>query len=424
MLFYNGLEAIIFNRYQLLKCDELVILSGYVGPAPVHKLKELPIKTTVIYGMYGSDGIQRGLHQALVNENNTVPNIDVLYSTAPVHAKCYIWKYKGEVVHALIGSANFSTNGLTTPFKETLAETTADTFDPLNEYLQLVLCRSIPCDQAVVSQNRRRKKTEDNNVEYDKDICKMPLYIVENGTKIVPASSGLNWGMAKLTGSHVNINDAYIRIGADLIEHYPDLFPKKQDSPTDDSQTGRKGHRHNDNIDIIWDDGTTMQGLLEGTIPKIIDGEKCNYPKQIATTPSKALLGAYLRKRLGVPEGKAITMKDFQRYGRDTIDVSLQGEGIYYFDFSVVVNSNTQPILIENYHSPVSNNHSMVAESSKDYGRKNTVTCKHCGKQYSQKRSRQLVGHREKEDDICPYCNQSNGASMEWEYDNKKIEND
>jgi len=65
------------------------------------------------------------------------------------------------------------------------------------------------------------------------------------------------------------------------------------------------------------------------------NGKKVNYPKQISTTPKKAILGQYLRKRMGVPEGKAITIQDFERYGRKTIDVSLQGEGIYLFDFSV-----------------------------------------------------------------------------------------
>ena len=77
-----------------------------------------------------------------------------------------------------------------------------------------------------------------------------------------------------------------------------------------------------------------MTGLLEGTRTKTVDGIKVEYAKQIATTPSKALLGKYMRKRLGVPEGQAITMADLERYGRKTIDISLQGEGVYFFDFS------------------------------------------------------------------------------------------
>ena len=38
---------------------------------------------------------------------------------------------------------------------------------------------------------------------------------------------------------------------------------------------------------------------------------------------------------MGIAEGKPITYADLQKYGRTSIDVSLQGEGIYYFDFSV-----------------------------------------------------------------------------------------
>lgn len=337
MLFYQNLENIVFTRNQLFQCDELVILSGYVGPTPIRKLETLPIKSTVIYGMYGCDGIQRSLHDTLVAENSSLSKVDILYSTIPVHSKCYIWKNKGSVVHALIGSANFSTNGLTTPFKEVLAETTYDTFDPLKQYLDMVLDRTINCEDAIVKNNKSRfqkqGQTQDTK-EFDKDICTMPLYVMEHGIQTVPAKSGVNWGLASLSGSHVNLNDAYIKIGAKMLEHYPEMFPKKQECPSEDEKIGRKGHRHNDNIEILWDDGTTMTGLLEGSIPKSINGIKELYPKQISTTPNKSELGKYIRKRMGIAEGVPITMADFKAYGRASIDVSLQGEGIYYFDFS------------------------------------------------------------------------------------------
>ena len=333
MLFSRDLENIIFTRNQLFKCDELVVLSGYVGRTPIHKLEALPLKATVIYGMYGCEGIQKRLHESLMVESKSLSRVSILYSTIPVHSKCYIWKNKGEVVHALVGSANFSVNGLTTPFKEVLAETTVDTFDPLDHYVQMILEKAIDCEAATVKENKRRVRGEE--AEYDKDICTMPLYIIENGIPMVPLQSGINWGMAKLSGSHVNINDAYIRIGADLIEHYPDFFPKKQECPSEGVSTGRQGHRHNDNIEILWDDGTTMTGLLEGSVPKNINGIHELYPKQISTTPSKAELGKYLRGRMGIKEGKPITYADLKSYGRTSIDVSLQGEGIYYFDFSV-----------------------------------------------------------------------------------------
>ncbi|MCR5235836.1 MAG: NgoFVII family restriction endonuclease [Lachnospiraceae bacterium] len=333
MLFYQNLDKIVFTRNQLFKCDELVIISGYVGPHPIQQLQTLPIKSTVVYGMYGCDGIRQGLHNTLVEENKSLDNTDIFYSTIPVHSKIYIWKNQGEVVHALVGSANFSTNGLTTPYKEVLAETTYDTFDALNQYAKMILDKAITCDEAQVSANKSRavSTTVDYTV-YDPDVCSMPLFVIENNQRTVPLQSGINWGRAKLTGSHVNINDAYIRIGAELLEYYPKLFPPKQESPVED--VGKKGHRHNDNIEIIWDDGTQMIGLLEGSISKEINGKREKYPKQISTTPSKAELGKYIRGRLGKKDGELITLKDLEEYGRTTIDVSIQGEGVYYFDFS------------------------------------------------------------------------------------------
>ena len=368
MLFYRNLDNIIFHRNELFRCDELIVLSGYVGPHPVHMLKDLPLKTTVIYGMYGSEGIQRSLHSALIQENRELDNVDILYSSMPVHAKCYIWKDRGEVVHALVGSANFSTNGLTTPYKEVLAETTRDTFDPLDQYLNMVLSGAISCEDAVVKNNRRKSRAANANAGiYDPDVCSMPLYIVENGREVVPTSSGINWGMAKLTGSHVNINDAYIRIGKDLLEHYPLLFPPKQREPSEDEEVVRRDHRHNDSIDIIWDDGTSMTGLLEGSVTKTDDnGQKVLYPKQVSTTPRKAILGKYLRERMGIPEGRAITITDFERYGRKTIDVSLQGEGIYYFDFSV--GEGYQTVNLSSQYSLGQMSLDMVAEKQGVYG--------------------------------------------------------
>jgi len=48
------------------------------------------------------------------------------------------------------------------------------------------------------------------------------------------------------------------------------------------------------------------------------------------------------------------------------------------------------------------------------------VTCKHCKRIYRQSTSRQTPGLRFSEDDTCPYCNESNGSSLEFEYNNRK----
>jgi hypothetical protein len=74
-----------------------------------------------------------------------------------------------------------------------------------------------------------------------------------------------------------------------------------------------------------------MEGLLEGNY----EIGELTYPKQISSFPLKRILGEYIRQRIGVPNGARITRRNLENYGRTTIDVSLIGQGLYYFDFSV-----------------------------------------------------------------------------------------
>lgn len=328
MLYKQDLENLIFSKHQLISCDELVIISGYVGPDPVMKLQTLPIPVTVVYGMYGCDGIHQALHNSLVKAQQTIKNINIFYSLVPVHSKCYVWKNNNKIQGALIGSANFSKNGLTTPFKEVLADATIDTFLPLSQYINDILKNTVLCIQAQVKNNSLRVSPSINTS--NPNICSLPLYYIKNGKKHVHDKSGLNWGKAS---AHVAMHDAYIPIGVNAIDAYPNLFPVKTSTPN--NQAGKKNHRHNDNIEVIWDDGVVMTCVLEGNCSRNINGIKQVFPKQLCSTPRKGLLGEYLRKRMGLPSNHFITYSDLQNYGRDTIDVSLQGEGIYYCDFSV-----------------------------------------------------------------------------------------
>lgn len=319
MLYTRNLEEIIFQRHNLVQTDELIILSGYVGPSPIERLNQLPFHSKVIYGMYGSEGIKYSLHNSLLSLQNRIDNISIFYSTLPVHSKCYVWKRRGEIVHALVGSANFSTNGLTTPFREILAETTVDTFEPLDSYLLQVLNNSIDCREGFAAAAVTAPAALPA-------YCSMTLLDPRTGE--TQNANGLNWGQNP--NNHTNRNDANIPIRADYIRNYPNLFPAKQVFPLLADERGRP-QRHNDAIEILWDDGITMEGLLEGNY----DIGEVTYPKQISSFPLKKILGEYIRQRIGVPNGARITRRHLENYGRTTIDVSLIGEGLYYFDFSI-----------------------------------------------------------------------------------------
>lgn len=317
MLYTEDLEELIFHRHQIHETDELIVLSGYLGPRPVARLEELPFNSTVIYGMYGSEGIKPTLHNSLTSIQGSVANLNIFYSQLPVHSKCYAWRRRGEIIHALVGSANFSVNGLTTPFREVLAETTFDTFRPLNAYIQHVLNNSISC----LEIGTERIIESIINAEF----CSMSL-VGKDGE--VQNAAGLNWGQNP--NNHTTPNDAYIALRTQHIKDYPHLFQPKQINPQHLDNRGRM-QRHNDSIEIIWDDGITMEGLLEGSQP--VNG--MIYPKQISSFPVKAQLGEYIRTRIGVPLGQPVRRHHLERYGRTDIQVSLLGDGVYKFDFSV-----------------------------------------------------------------------------------------
>lgn len=51
----------------------------------------------------------------------------------------------------------------------------------------------------------------------------------------------------------------------------------------------------------------------------------------------------------------------------------------------------------------------------------NIVVCTHCKKIYYQHTIEQVHGFREVDNDICPYCKESNGRSGDVEYFNRRL---
>lgn len=326
-MFTNDLENIIFNRHLECNADQLLILTGYIGPYPFSKLKELPIKCQVIYGMYGADSIGEKLHNSLINIELNMSNTELLYSQNPVHAKCYLWQKNGKIIDALVGSANFSRNGLATPNREILVEANPLVFDELKSYFNHILKNSIHCHS-----NQIKFKSPTNIVKNPIAAKQCKLSFLSSRNLEVPEKSGLNWGAnsIQLGGTaHTCIGDAEIRITKEAIIAFPNLFPPKLAIPN--ANNTKKFKRQNDEIELIWDDGTIMKGLLEQNI--FYEGSV--YPKAICSSASKSELGLYLRKRIGVSDKHTITKRDLEKYGRTDVTISLQSEGVYYMDFSV-----------------------------------------------------------------------------------------
>lgn len=332
MLYYKELDKKIFEMQgNLASSNNIVIVSGYVGYQTIKRLGEICGDThiTIIYGMYGRDSISLPLHEALKEIQAQYKNIEILYSTIPVHSKIYTWNCDQRIEKALIGSANFSISGLMNDYKEVLADVDDQTFFELRDYCDFVLSKAINCTDSSVrfKSVRKSKNTKRPHTGSDTGVFRATLL---DSRGLVPKKSGLNWG---LSSGHVSEGDAYIRITVNDIKAFPDLFPPKKYFGIENPLSSGRRNRENDEVELIWDDGEKMIGLLEGQQSKPING--LMYPKQLSTSPQKSILGKYLRKRLGVDMNHTITKADLKRYGRDYIDISLIGEGIYYMDFSV-----------------------------------------------------------------------------------------
>lgn len=55
------------------------------------------------------------------------------------------------------------------------------------------------------------------------------------------------------------------------------------------------------------------------------------------------------------------------------------------------------------------------------YEHEGIVKCLHCNRLYRQRTEEQVPGFREVDEDICPYCNKSNGRSGDVEFYNYAI---
>ena len=332
MLYCKNLkETVLGMQGNLISSNNIIIVSGYVGYQPIKDLCETcsGVDITIIYGMYGCERIKQPLHKALVEIQETYPNVTILYSTIPVHSKIYIWNCDDLIKRALVGSANFSVNGLMNDYKEILSDVERNTFPTLKAYCDYVEEHAINCKSTEVEVSKITSASGKSKQEQPliaQNTCRISL--TDKDGEVSP-KSGLNWG---LSNGHVAQGDAYIRITNDLIKLFPNLFPPKKYVGIENVDSKGRKNRENDEIELIWDDGEKMMGLLEGQTGAI---NGLVYPKQLSSSPKKSILGKYLRKRLGVSLEHTITKSDLKRYGRTNIDVTLIGEGIYYLDFSV-----------------------------------------------------------------------------------------
>ena len=355
VLVENLLESLIKN---IDTCDEIVIISGYSSPDVIATIAKLGKPTLFYYGMYGAEGITERQLTSFRNLQKEYTNLKIrLVFKHRVHTKAYLFMNNKEIRHAMIGSANFSSNGLMgVKNSEILVELNDIELAQGSQYLsQLDTYRndidtiSISCtDSKVITRTKvtpkqsafRKKGQEVFPLTGNPHVAIMPFYSIDKGKKVINKHSGINWGLqsghVKKSGKYT---EAYIPVTATLIDNYPIIFP-----PFPDIRTTTEGKitRRSDPVTVLWDDGVVMQMIFSGSgVQRPPEGKRHSgdpfreYPKQFTSADGGGeMLGEYLRKRMGVAPKGLISLADFKKYGRDYVILTYIAPGYYEADFS------------------------------------------------------------------------------------------
>ena len=289
-------------------CDEFIAISGYIGPDPIIQFSEKKINMKIYYGM-ANETLNYKFDKKLKELDREYTNLQIYYPTIAIHSKIYIWKKNNTIIGAFCGSANFSSNSLLKINRDVLLDVDKDDYTKLNEYQNLIQNSSIRCKDYLIE-----KESNETDECLDSEICtSSPLF--GNASKI-------NWGHSP--NGHVNKRDSYISVRKKDIRNYPKLFPPKEGN-------AGLGYADNEPIEVIWDDGSSMVCLLEGS--QTINGMR--YPNKISSYGSKKIIGDYIRKRMNILPGTFVSESDFHAYGRNNIEISLISDNVYYFNFEL-----------------------------------------------------------------------------------------
>lgn len=340
------------------KYDRVVIISGYSSPDAIEMIAALGKPVTFFYGMYGAEGITEHQLMNFRTLQTKYTNLDIqLVYQHRVHTKAYLFMQDEKIAHALVGSANFSSNGLLgVKNSEMLVELNnqelasgSQYINQLNSYWNDIASISVSCnDPKVITRTKaspkraifHKKGQEVFPLTSDPLVAIMPFYSIENGKKVINKRSGINWGLQRgHSKKSSEYKEAYIPVTAKLVDNYPIVFPPFPDIRT---STDGKATRKSDPVTVLWDDGTVMQMIFSGGgVQRPTQGYRNpgdpfrEYPKQFTSADGGGeVLGKYLRKRMGVAPKDLITLSDFKKYGRDYVILTYIAPGYYEADFS------------------------------------------------------------------------------------------
>ena len=297
--------------------SSLYIISGYSSATFTKRhLKDLNsidrnIDVNLIIGMTGN----RNDHQAYLDLKKHYKNLLHVYyikSYPEVHAKAYAWL--GSSPQGFSGSANYSQQAFIGSQVNQLEYTDPNT---VKSFYDTLLPKTVPITAYKPTQQtvipiipQPKGSVQPGRINWlIPDVSVQISLLARDGE--VPSASGLNWGHSTASKNKNkpneprDRNDAYLSIKTDATKE--GFLPDKGFTFT-----------------MNADDGFVMDCVVAQ------DGRK-----SIETTDGNPILGAYIRERIGVPNGKFVTAADLIKYGRTDFTLTKLDEETFEFDISV-----------------------------------------------------------------------------------------
>lgn len=289
------------------------------------------LKVEIILGMTKSSLSQKK-HEDIcrlirfLQASKEMPDISCRYicNGSEVHSKMYIWEYKdtdGLMIpqYAYCGSLNYTMNAF---YKRREVVSKCDSIEALKYYNSLSP-DTIDCfDSNVVDKLKNivnntiyeAEEPDNSELEYQRYNSQTPVgelkvsLLRADGTD-TGYGSGINWGI-RPNGTRRDRNQAYIPYNrADKRSgFFPDrLTPCDENCPMFKVITKDFGSFH-------------MRMAQQGN-------------KALHSVESNAILGEWIRKRLGEPSGAYITKQMLENYGKTYVIFRKYEDGTYLLDF-------------------------------------------------------------------------------------------
>lgn len=289
------------------------------------------LKVEIILGMTKSslsqkkhEDICRLIH--FLKDSKEMPDISCRYirSGSEVHSKLYIWEYfndKGVEIPecAYCGSLNYTMNAF---YKRREIISLCDAASAL-QYYKDILPDTIDCFDIFaleqlknVIKNTVEDFEEPDNSEreylrYDtqKPIATLKVSLLRSNGSDTGYGSGINWGI-RPNGTKRNRNQAYIPYNKS--DKRDGFFPDRLSSDDENCPMFKV---------ITKDFGSFHMRMAQA-------GNKA-----LHSVESNAILGEWLRKKLGEPSGAYITKQMLDNYGKTYVTFRKYSDGTYLLDF-------------------------------------------------------------------------------------------